>query len=42
MSFCQYGVDSAGFDNEKNMPFYCHIFLDCLYCIYLYVLYTFV
>ena len=35
MSFCQYGVDSAGFDNEKTMPFYCHIFLDCFHMFYI-------
>lgn len=35
MSFCQYGVDSAGFNNEKTMPFYCHIFLDCFYMFYI-------
>ena len=35
MSFYQYGVDSAGFNNEKTMSFYCHIFLDCFYMFYI-------
>ena len=31
MSFCGFGVGSAGLYFVKTMPFYCHIFLDYLY-----------